>query len=117
MDAADAGHDSCRGRAAPLFIHAPRDISAQLEEFSVFVDQQRDALARSEAAFLVLRLDAFLAAALVDDLFFIAQARDQLGHGVNVVLKAMRTGFDFAFECGVGSFVAHGGSVLEEGQR
>ena len=51
LDAPQAGHDPA-GRAAPLLVHLPRGISAQLEEGRSRIDQPRHALARRQAPFL-----------------------------------------------------------------
>ena len=96
-------------RAAPLFIHAPRHVRAQLEELGARIDQQRNALARGQAALLVLRLDGLLAAALLDDLFFIADLGDQVGHGLLVALEAGGVGLHLGFEgrSGMLAMVSH----------
>ena len=50
--------DRPRGRrAAPFLVHFVGGVDAQLEKFGFRIDQLGDALARGEAAFLVLRFD------------------------------------------------------------
>ena len=111
LHASQSGHYAGRRRAAPLLIHAPSGVSAKLEELGARIDQQRDALARGQAALLVLRLDRLFATALVDDLLFVADLCDQLGHGLLVAFEARRVGFYLGLECGLGHFVTHYGSV------
>ena len=90
---ASAG-DHARGRrAAPLFVHAVGGIDAQLEKSSG-IDQQFDALARSEASFVVLVFDGFCAAAFANLFAFIAHLRHEIGQEAHVGLEARRGGVD-----------------------
>ena len=87
--------DHARGRrAAPLFVHAPGGVGAEFEELGAGIDQQRNALARGQPSFLVLRLDGLLAAALLDGLFVRSKSSYQFSDGVLVVLEAGRGGLD-----------------------
>ncbi len=94
MNAAEAGDDARRRRAAPLFVHAERGVSADLEELAAGIEQQGKTLARGEAALLVLRLDRIRAAALADFFFLVVDPGDQVGHGAHVLLEARRSGVD-----------------------
>ena len=59
-----------RRRSTPLLVHAPRHVRTQLEETGSWINQQRNALAGSQTALLMLRLDGLLATAQVNDSFF-----------------------------------------------
>src|ERR1700757_3645530 len=100
MHARQSSDHARAGRATPLFIHAPGGERAKLKELSAGIDKQCNTLARREPAFLVLRLNRLVAAALADDLLFLAYLRDQLGDGALVAREARRIGLDLAFEGG-----------------
>ncbi len=53
-NAGETGDGAGGGRAAPLFVHFPGGIGAQLEEMRAGIDQLCDAFARCEPAFFVL---------------------------------------------------------------
>ena len=99
-DAGEAGDGACCGRAAPLFVHFPGGVGAQLEEMRAGIDQLRDAFARGEPAFFVLRLDRFGAAALRDLLFFIFDLSDEIDDLAAVFGEVGRLGVDGGFQDG-----------------
>ena len=97
VDAGQAGDDPGGGRASPLFIHAVSGIGAEFEKRSR-VGKQLDALARGQAAFGVLVLDGFVAAAFANALFFVVDLGHQVGHEAHIGLKARRSRVDLAGE-------------------
>ena len=86
-NAREAGDRSRGGRAAPFLVHFVGGVDAQLEEVRFRIDQLGDALARREAAFLVLRFDGFGAAALADLFFFVFDFGEAVHHLPAVLLE------------------------------
>ena len=78
MDSGQSGdHASGRG-GSPLFIHAVGSKGSEFKKCSG-INQQIDAFAGGEASFGVLVFDCLWAPAFANDLFFIADLRDQIG--------------------------------------
>ena len=70
-DFGEAGDDACAGSAAPLFVHFPGGVDAELEKAGGGVDEFFDALAAGEATFFVLGFDGFGASTDADFFFLI----------------------------------------------
>ncbi len=99
-DSPEAG-DRARGRrAAPLLVHFVRGVNSQLEKRSVRIDQLGDALARGQAALLVLRFDGLRAAALLNRGFLVLDFREQVHHAAGILLEVGRVSVDLGFNDG-----------------
>ena len=92
-DVAEAGNGAGGGRAAPFLVHFVGGVEAQLEEFRAGIDQFGDALARGEAAFLVLRFDGFCAAALADLFLFVLDFGEAVDHASGWFFSEESRGF------------------------
>ena len=99
-DACEAGDRACRGCAAPFFVHFVRGVGAELKEMRAGIDQLRDAFARGEPAFFVLRLDGFRAAALRDLRFFVLDLSDEIDDLAAVFGEVRRLGVNTGFQDG-----------------
>src|SRR5579862_4068300 len=88
--AREANNRPRRRRAAPLVVHLIRRVEAQLEKFSLRIDQLRDTFPRRQPPLLVLRLDRFRPAALPDSLFLILDFSQVVHHLPAVLLKVSR---------------------------
>ena len=99
-DAREPGYRSGRRRAAPLFVHFVGGENAQLEKLRAGIDQLRDAFARREPAFLVLRFDGFRAAALANLLFFVLDLGEEIDDAAVVFFEVGRLRVDAGFQDG-----------------
>ncbi len=100
-DGADAGDDAGGGRPAPLLVHPPGRPQAQLEEGRAGVEQDGEALADGEPAFVVLPGRRPGASPLRQHTLFPADVLDQLrqvaAHGS--VSRGPSAGEDALFMC------------------
>ncbi len=92
------GDGSCGGRAAPFFVHFERGEEAEFEKVRVWVDEFRDAFTGGQAAFFVLRVDRFCAAALADEFFLILHFREEFDDVAGILLKVFRVAINGGFQ-------------------
>ena len=99
--------DGARARgAAPLLIHLERCVNSQFEKLPSGIDQLGDALARSQAALFVLRLNCFGAPALANLFLFILDLGEKIDDAARVLFEVGRFAICGSFQDGSGHSIA-----------